>query len=126
VFQAPATPARTGEFLRELLAAPDTALLVADDDGAVVGFANARLRATPDNPFVAPRRYAYVENLAVRRDRQRQGIGRALMDAVQAWALEQGMVEVQLGVWDANTEAVAFYDRLGDQTTQRRMRLRLR
>jgi ribosomal protein S18 acetylase RimI-like enzyme len=51
--------------------------------------------------------------LAVRSDRQRQGIGRRLMAAAHEWVKERKLAEITLNVWEFNHQAVAFYQALG-------------
>jgi ribosomal protein S18 acetylase RimI-like enzyme len=91
----------------------------------LAGFVHVLIHKTPDVPLFVPRRFAMVNNLAVHSDRRGRGIGRALMDAAHAWILEQGVVEVELGVWEFNEGARRFYEGLGYETIQRRMGKRL-
>ena len=83
------------------------------------------MRETPPLPILVPRRVAIVENLAVRSDLRRAGIGQALMDRVYRWARAQGAVEVELTVYEFNEPAIAFYTSLGYETSSRRMSKRL-
>ena len=53
-----------------------------------------------------------------------RGVGRALGDAVIAWARERGFVRIVLWVTDGNDEAIALYERLGFARTGRLDRLR--
>jgi ribosomal protein S18 acetylase RimI-like enzyme len=75
----------------------------------------------PDDPLLAPRRFAMVDMLAVRGDRRRRGIGRALMEATHRWAEGCGLEEVALNVWEFNQRAIAFYEHLGYETLSRQM-----
>ncbi len=52
-----------------------------------------------------------------------RGVGRALGDAVIAWARERGFGGVVLWVTDGNAAALALYERLGFAATGRRDRL---
>lgn len=54
-----------------------------------------------------------VENVAVRPDRQGQGIGHALMRFAESEARREGTAEVRLFTDERFTEDVSFYDRLG-------------
>lgn len=55
----------------------------------------------------------WVYYLAADPDRRRAGIGRALMDAAEAWLVERDLPKIQFMVRDTNTDVLAFYDRLG-------------
>ena len=56
-------------------------LVATDDDGAVLGYAGLA---------VSPPDEAWVQNVAVRRDAQRRGIGRLLLEALLAEAARRG------------------------------------
>lgn len=47
--------------------------------------------------------------LWVNPERRRQGIGRALMEAVEEWAREQSLLQLRLWVTDTNAAAKALY-----------------
>ncbi len=55
----------------------------------------------------------WVYYLAVMPDRQRHGIGRALMAAAEAWLIAAGIPKIQLMVRGGNDAALAFYRNLG-------------
>lgn len=47
------------------------------------------------------------------------GIGRHMVQAAEAWLRARGVLKVQLMVRPANTQAAAFYERLGFEETPR-------
>jgi len=55
----------------------------------------------------------WVYYLAVAPDRRRAGLGRALMDAAEAWLRDRGAPKLQLMVRDDNEAALGFYEALG-------------
>jgi ribosomal protein S18 acetylase RimI-like enzyme len=121
IFRQPEDPRCSQPFLLDQLANKETALLVADRDGEIVGLIHVTLRRAPDLPLFVPRRYASIESLVVREDCQRRGIGRRLVRDAERWARAKGAEEIELNVWEFNTGAVAFYERLGYATFSRRM-----
>jgi len=78
-------------------------VLVARDDAALAGSVMVG--------FDGHRGWIYY--LAVAPDRQRAGVGRALMAAAEAWLAERGAPKVQLMVRGGNAAAVGFYEALG-------------
>jgi ribosomal-protein-alanine N-acetyltransferase len=56
---------------------------------------------------------AWVNNIAVRRDRQHQGIGRALLEHLMAYGREQGAAHTLLEVAADNGPAQRLYDAYG-------------
>ena len=55
----------------------------------------------------------WVYYLAVAPDRRRQGLGRAMMEAAEAWLRERGAPKIQLMVREDNAAALGFYESLG-------------
>lgn len=125
IFRQPDRPIRTREAVSDMLADERAALLVAEQDGEIVGAVLAYLHEI-EGPLLVCRRCAVVDVLSVSAACRRRGIGRALMEGVHEWAREQGAEEVFLNVWAFNRGAIAFYRRLGYRTVLRRMARRLR
>ena len=55
----------------------------------------------------------WIYYLAVAPERRREGLGRALMDAAEAWLRARGAPKLQLMVRTTNEEALGFYEALG-------------
>ena len=88
-------------------------VLAAEAAGRVVGMCTGQLviSTAEGGPAVL------VEDVVVDPQYRDQGTGRALMTALADWALEQGVTRMQLLADKNNHPALAFYDRLGWQTT---------
>ena len=100
-----------GRFER-LLGRTDQVLFVAvGDDSQIYGWSHA---AEVLGILAAPR--AELRALVVDESRRRQGIGRQLVQACEAWARTLGLVEVRLGTRTSRQEAHDFYQSLGYAT----------
>ena len=55
----------------------------------------------------------WVYYLAVAPDRRREGLGRLLMVAAEAWLRDRGAPKLQLMVRSNNADALGFYEALG-------------
>ncbi|HBF58095.1 GNAT family N-acetyltransferase, partial [Exiguobacterium sp.] len=71
--------------------------------------------------FVFDKHYLRVISLVVADTHQKQGVGKRLMQAASAHAETIGCDRIELGVDDANQEAIAFYEALGMSVRSRRM-----
>ena len=120
-----ADPIMTRDWFNEIIGNANKVLLVADFDGALIGLILIDLRTSPDDPIFLPRRYAYLDEVAVVTAHRGQGVGRLLMAQAHEWIAEQGIKEIELNVWELNTGAIAFYDRLGYQPLRRGLRFTL-
>nr|WP_246141241.1 ribosomal protein S18-alanine N-acetyltransferase [Micromonospora olivasterospora] len=76
----------------------------ADDGGGVLGYAGL---------VVAPPDEAWVQNIAVRRDAQRRGVGRVLLEALLAEAARRGARHTLLEVAADNAPAQRLYATYG-------------
>ena len=63
---------------------------------------------------------AHLGGMWVDPDVRQQGCGRALSEAVIAWARERALVDIVLWVTEGNKRAIALYERLGFALTGRR------
>lgn len=86
-----------------LLVREDALFLVAEDNGEIVGFCGAFMVVDQGD----------VVNVGVRPDRQRQGIGKRLMQALIRKAGEKGVSSLYLEVRVSNREAIRLYESLG-------------
>lgn len=122
IFRKPAGPARGRAYIEEILGDPDVCILLACAGEQPVGFVTGMLRDTPAIDLLVPARLVVVDNLYVDSEYRRSGLGRGMMQAIEAWAKRSGAEYVELHVYEFNTQAVAFYERLGYTTLSRRMR----
>ena len=99
------------EQAREMLGREDGFVLAAVVDGEVAGFCLGWVARNP--PIYATPDIGFVSELAVRRQTQRRGVGRALVAAARAWFTGRGLVEFQLSTAQWNESAHAFWRALG-------------
>jgi GNAT superfamily N-acetyltransferase len=94
--------------LAAVLASGDHHVLVAEAEGAVVGWAHVFVARR-----VASAAFAELGGLAVEPAARRQGAGRALVAAAGAWARQRGVARLRVRVDGRREEAHAFYEALG-------------
>ena len=73
---------------------------IARDDSGVIGYAGLSIMDAEE---------AWVQNIAVRRDAQQRGVGRALLETLLAEAAAQGVARVLLEVAVDNERAQRLY-----------------
>lgn len=112
LFHAPAGQPRSRDFFKQLLLGEDTAVFVADA-GDLVGVATALVRTAPDFAIFIRQRWGVLDNIAVSRAWRRRGIGTELTRAAERWAQGRGAKWIELGVYQFNDAARAFYEVLG-------------
>jgi len=97
---------------------PSSCLVVADDGRGLVGFASASVLPLAHEDG----RWCRLSALAIAEDRRRGGAGRALVEAVEAFAREFGcaLMEVTSGERPEREAAHRFYAALGYEEVSRR------
>ncbi len=94
-------------YLRALRRHPWAVVLLAEEDGEVVGRLSASRDTHPASLHVADL------GLMVAASHRRRGIGTALLAAAEGWAREAGIRKLELHVFPWNGPAIALYERLG-------------
>jgi GNAT superfamily N-acetyltransferase len=105
-------PARSREEFEELVAGPDSVVLVAEAQG-LVGLALGVMRDAPAFPVFVRQRWGVLDNLVVAPAWRRRGVGARLVREIEKWAAGQGAKFTELGVYEFNDGARRFYEKLG-------------
>jgi len=100
-------------------------VFVAEEDGAVVGFACVWGLVPQQEPDDPPAPYAYVSDLVVLPPWRGRGIGRALIAHAEVYARAQGVGWLDIGVMAENRSARRLYERLGFAPIHVEMRKKL-
>ena len=95
------------QYWATLEPASNDIMILAEDDGNLVGFIYVWCRPDP-----------YIDNLHVSPNYQSQGIGRQLMSAAASALIKRGHKTAYLTVVDGNHRAVRFYESLGGITKE--------
>ncbi len=96
-----------------------------DDDGKPVGLALCEREEGGSPTWAWPKDFFAIIDFIVLPDERGQGVGKALMDAVEAEARERGVAALDLMVLETNDVARRFYERYGFEAQLRTYRKRL-
>lgn len=88
-------------------------ILVAEAAGRVVGMCSGQLTVSTAEGGAA----LLVEDVVVAEDFRGRGVGTSLMEGLAEWGRARGVSRLQLLADRNNTDALAFYTKLGWQTT---------
>ena len=103
-------PIERREMLETL--AGDAFVLVARHDGDVAGHAFVAIE-DPDPVWYTGDAHAELAHLSVAEGERGNGVGTALLDAMDAELERRGVEDVEIGVDTANRDAVRLYERRG-------------
>lgn len=102
-------------FLGTQLERPDSLVLVAEEDGVVVGYLYAGIE--PRNWKELRDEAGFVHDILVHEDSRGGGIARLLMDAALVWFRERGVPRAILWTAARNTQAHRLFERFGFRNT---------
>jgi len=108
-YEQPGDIARASAFLHERLERGESAILVAEADGQLLGFC----QLYPSWCSVAAARIFVLYDLFVDAGARRAGVGRRLMLAAQDFGRAAGGVRLDLSTARTNVRAQALYESLG-------------
>ena len=115
------TWAERSALYAELLAKPDTVLLLATADDTLVGYGLAHVLSAGESwaadTWVTGPRIGEIESLAVLPDHRGRGLGSELLDRLEDELRLQGVTDLMLGVLPGNAGAVRLYERRGYRPT---------
>ncbi len=106
VFDEKVTPDRLAVYLAQT----NHHIVVAFDDGEVVGQCMGVVIGHPDKPAEL-----FVDEVGVAPDRQRQGIGRTLLEAMLALGRYEGCAVAWVGTEPGNVAARRLYEAAGGE-----------
>ena len=107
-FDNPVDPVQAGAFL----AHPDHEIVVAIDEGVVIGFASGAELLHPDKPPSF-----FIAEVGVDETHQRRGIAAELVERLVSVARERGCQGVWVATEEDNEAARALYRRVGARET---------
>lgn len=89
---------------------PETSIIVAEEPpGTIAGY----VFSTTKQDYFTGRDHAHIEVLTVAESAEGRGLGRALLEAAEAWARSRGYPLITLNVFAVNQRARAVYARNG-------------
>lgn len=121
IFRSSGEPSMDRTSVQALIAGPNSAIIVADAGGKAIGAMTILEKVVTATAIKVERRYVEIDNMAVKQSAQRQGVGRALVDAAAGWAKGRGVTCLELNVYEFNEAAAAFYRSAGFSIRNRRM-----
>jgi ribosomal protein S18 acetylase RimI-like enzyme len=91
--------------------------VLAERDGALVGYALVAIKTSAemefDDTWQSGDRVAEIETLVVLPEARGEGVGSALLDAVDGELEAAGIHDVAIGAFATNTDAIRLYERRG-------------
>jgi ribosomal protein S18 acetylase RimI-like enzyme len=113
IFKMPQSDDFAAAFFDEMLARAEFTAYIAEEQGRPVGYVLCRLVDRPENDFTFANRFLLVDQISVRPEARRMGVGTALLKQAETRARELGLSKIQLDSWDFNLDAHACFEKFG-------------
>lgn len=102
------------EQLKEMLKDSTRPILAAaNDDDVMQGYAFCIFQEHKNDNVLTDIKTLYIDDLCVDKNCRGQHVGSLLYDAVKKLAKESGCYNVTLNVWECNSSAMKFYQKVG-------------
>ncbi|MBQ8814358.1 MAG: GNAT family N-acetyltransferase [Lachnospiraceae bacterium] len=108
-------------YAENFLTEENKALIVAEREGIICGFACVELITKPASITCKERDFYAVHEFGVDKHLRRSGVGRELFAFIKADAKERGFDRIELNMWEFNESALKFYESVGFKTYRRYM-----
>ncbi len=99
------------EHLKNLMAEADTLVLVALDNGKVVGLSIAQVRKS--SPAFKRGRFGFIDEMAVKAEYRRRGVGTQILEKILDWFKSRNIDMIELDVAAANQVGYPFWKKHG-------------
>lgn len=101
------------EFVQMGIVEENADVLVAEENGQIIGLASVFYEEICPKPFRVAFNYVDLDTLYVSECYRRKGVGTALFQAAQQWAKERNAQSLQLMTLGENEPARRFYESMG-------------
>ncbi len=106
-----------GELI-EIIECDAAPIFVAEEDGAVLGYAFCICKTVKDHILLKDKKTLYIDDLCIDERSRGKHIGKSIYEYVVAFAKKEGFDDITLNVWAFNEGAMRFYEDCG-MTPQR-------
>lgn len=99
--------------IRRIMQDENRPIFIAAEGDEVLGFGFCIIKAIRDNSVVQDMTEFYIDDLCVDENHRSHGIGEAIYRHIYEHAKALGCRAVTLNVWNCNSRALKFYEKLG-------------
>ena len=104
---------RSNEFFQSVFESADQDILVAEEDGKILGFSHVMILEQKKVACLKPETLVYIQDLDVLEARRSQGIGTLRMEASKRYGKEHGVDFIRTQVFPQNIDGMRFYEKNG-------------
>ena len=102
------------KYITGLIEDPKVLVLVAEDDGRLVGHLTAMIQELP--PVFPEKCYGFVQEISVTAEKRGQGVAHLLYERAEAWSRQRGANHMRANIDTGNQLSRAFWNSVGFAT----------
>ena len=106
-----------------MISAPEIELVVAEQDGQLIGSGYARIDRS--RHYLKFTHHAYLGFMYVEPEHRGKGVNKLIIETLAEWARAQNLTELRLDVYTVNQQAIKAYEKAGFTQILTEMRLGL-
>ncbi len=99
--------------LAQIMANPKTPIFVYEENGKVLGHCFCDVKITSEQNNLKGQKVLFIHDLCVYENCRGRRIGQQLFERAKSFAKEQGLDRIELNVWEFNSRAKDFYQKMG-------------
>lgn len=108
-----------------LLKDENAKVILAISEDRAIGYSIFEIKVTPNRDNLVYRKIIYVDDICVDENYRGKGIGKKLFKYISEYGKGVGAHSLELSVWEFNKGAIDFYNKMGMDTKNRRMEIKL-
>jgi ribosomal protein S18 acetylase RimI-like enzyme len=120
-FQDPEGDSWKQDYILKLIENEGSIIYLAIDDNNVVGAMVLIIKTNQELAILKRRTFVMLDIISIKKEYQNKGIGKKLLFWMENWANENRINELELNVYEFNSNAIKMYEKLGFITYSRRM-----
>ena len=112
------------EFINIMIKSHNSDYIVIEDDDKIIGYLLIEKRESPYKTYESFKEdeIAYIYEVVILPEYRLKGYGKYLIEEAQKWAKERNLKSIELNVLSNNYNAMAFYEKVGFENYQIKMR----
>ena len=103
----------TDDELKEIINDDSAPIFVYESEGAVLGYCFCIIKQTENDNILKDMKSLYIDDLCVDENARGKNVGSILYGYVKDYAKKIGCYNITLNVWECNSGAKVFYEKLG-------------
>lgn len=111
-------------FIKSMINSLNSDYIVIEDDDKIIGYLLIEKRESPYKTYESFKEdeFAYIYEVVILPEYRLKGYGKYLIEEAQKWAKERNLKSIELNVLSNNYNAMAFYEKVGFENYQIKMR----